>query len=251
VAGDEPDPVQGVGKAARQIDLPGGVSQERFGPREISVRGSYSMTEAALMRTGPPTEKSLLVPILDSSDAEAWHRFVEIYGPLVYDYGRRHGLQDADAADLTQDVLRAVAGTAGRFVYDPGRGSFRSWRFTVARTKRLDLKARSARQPRGSADPMVAGRLDALPDRGGEAEEDEWRLGYRRRLFEWASERGRGEFQPSTWQAFRRTALGGERAADVARDLGLSPGAVYMARNRILARLREEIEPVRLDEDEL
>lgn len=202
------------------------------------------------MGTGPSTKVSLLVRIRDSGDALAWARFVDVYGPLVYDYGRRHGLQDADAADLTQEVLRAVAGTAGRFAYDPRRGSFRAWLFTVARTKRLDLAARWARQPRGGADPAVADRLDTVPDRGEETEENAWRLAHRRRLFEWASERVRGEFQTSTWQAFWRTALGGERAADVARDLGLSPGAVYMARSRVVARLRQEIEPFQFDDDE-
>jgi RNA polymerase sigma-70 factor (ECF subfamily) len=120
----------------------------------------------------------------------------------------------------------------------------------VARTKRLDLAARWARQPRGSADSGVADRLDTIPDRGEESEENAWRLAYRRRLFEWASQRVRGEFQTSTWQAFTRTAFLGERAAEVARDLGLSPGAVYMARSRVVARLRQEIEPFQFDDKE-
>ena len=82
----------------------------------------------------PTTRVSLLVRIRDLRDSNAWGEFVEIYGPVVYDYGRRRGLQDADAADMTQDVLRSVAGTIGDFRYDPRRGSFRSWLFTVART---------------------------------------------------------------------------------------------------------------------
>ena len=96
------------------------------------------------MTDPPPTRPSLLVRIRDPRDGVAWGEFVDIYGPLVYDYGRRRGLQDADAADLTQDVLRAVAAAADRFAYDPARGAFRSWLFTVTRTKLLDSVRRAA-----------------------------------------------------------------------------------------------------------
>jgi RNA polymerase sigma factor (sigma-70 family) len=201
------------------------------------------------MADPPTTRVSLLVRIRDGRDAEAWARFVEVYGPLVYEYGRRHGLQDADAADLTQEVLLAVAGAAGTFSYDPSRGAFRSWLFTVARTKRLKSAAAQARQPRGSGDPAVAGRLDALPGRddGG----DEWDRSYRQRLLDWAAERVRGEFKEATWQAFWRTAVGREGPHEVAESLGMSVGAVYVAKSRVLARIREQVEQVRCDEDHL
>jgi RNA polymerase sigma factor (sigma-70 family) len=122
----------------------------------------------------PTTRASLLLRIRDGGDGEAWAQFVEIYGPVIYDYGRRHGLQDADAADLTQEVLRVVAAAAGTFAYDPGKGLFRSWLFTVARTKRIDLAVRLARHPCGSGDSTVAGQLAAVPERDGDSEEAEW-----------------------------------------------------------------------------
>src|ERR1700739_4499560 len=81
------------------------------------------------------TRPSLLVRIRDAADHQAWSQFVEIYGPLVYGFARRLGLQDADAADITQEVLRAVAGAARKLVYDPRRGSFRGWLRTVVRNK--------------------------------------------------------------------------------------------------------------------
>src|SRR5262249_24828175 len=74
----------------------------------------------------PPTRASLLVRLRDPQDEEAWTQFVQRYAPVVYGYARKQGLQDADAADLTQDVLRAVVGAVGRLEYDPARGSFRN-----------------------------------------------------------------------------------------------------------------------------
>ena len=82
--------------------------------------------------TNPPTTRpSLLVRIRDARDAEAWREFVRLYSPLVYRFARRKGLQDADAADVTQDVMRAVMSSVRRLDYDPDRGSFRGWLFTL------------------------------------------------------------------------------------------------------------------------
>src|SRR5262245_21130511 len=75
----------------------------------------------------PPTRASLLVRLRDPEDGTAWRQFVDLYTPLVYGYARKQGLQDADAADLSQETLLAVAGALGRFEYDPSRGSFRNW----------------------------------------------------------------------------------------------------------------------------
>jgi RNA polymerase sigma-70 factor (ECF subfamily) len=199
------------------------------------------------MAKTPTTRASLLVRIRDGRDGLAWSEFVEVYGPLVYAYGRRQGLQDADAADLTQDVLLAVAGAVGDFAYDPARGLFRSLLLTVARTKSNTLHRRLARQVRGSGDSGAAQRLDELPD-GGRAEA-EWDQECQQRLFDWAVEKVRGEFTEKTWQAFWRTAVEQARPADVATALGLSVGAVYMARSRVTGRMREQVERVRCDDE--
>src|SRR5437764_15234745 len=87
------------------------------------------------MNPSPHTRPSLLVRLRDTADHEAWRQLVELYAPLVYRFLRRRGLQDADAADLTQEVLRSVASAIDSFEYDPRRGSFRGWLFTVARNK--------------------------------------------------------------------------------------------------------------------
>src|SRR5436309_1969714 len=87
------------------------------------------------MGDSPITRPSLLVRIRDTRNDQAWSQFVEVYAPLIYGFARKHGLQDADAADLTQDVLRVVASTIGGLEYDRQRGSFRGWLVTVVRNK--------------------------------------------------------------------------------------------------------------------
>jgi RNA polymerase sigma factor (sigma-70 family) len=103
------------------------------------------------------TRASLLVRIRDCDDDQAWSQFVEIYAPLVYGFARRHGLQDADASDLTQDVLQSVARAARTLDYDPARGSFRGWLFTIVRNKLRDLVGRCGRQVRGTGDTRPRG----------------------------------------------------------------------------------------------
>src|ERR1700732_2246043 len=97
----------------------------------------------------PPTRASLLVRLRDPQDEAAWANFVDLYAPLVYGYARKQGLQDADAADLSQDVLAAVAGSIGRLEYDPKRGAFRNWLFTVVRRKISNWRSAQAGKARG------------------------------------------------------------------------------------------------------
>ena len=204
------------------------------------------------MSDPPTTRPSLLARIRDPRDGVAWAEFVDIYGPLVYDYGRRRGLQDADAADLTQDVLRAVAAAAGRFAYDPARGAFRSWLFTVTRRKFLDSTRRRRPGDRGTGDTDVHRRLEAeevgQSDGSHDAEDGiEWDGAFRQRLLDWAAGNIRGEFRPATWQAFWLCAVVGCAPSKASASLGMSVGAVYAAKCRVLARLREEIERARRD----
>jgi RNA polymerase sigma-70 factor (ECF subfamily) len=197
------------------------------------------------MLDAPLTSASLLVRIRDGRDHEAWRQFVELYAPLVYGFARKRGLQDADAADIMQDVLRSVAGAAGRLNYDPARGSFRGWLYTVARNKVFNfLDAGRHRLGRGSGDTGVREKLEALPEpESGLAAS--WEEEYERTLADVAMRRVRAEVQPATWQAFWQTAVEGRSARDAGEAVGLSAGAVYVARSRVLARLKEEVQRLR------
>ena len=104
---------------------------------------------------GNTTQVTLLMRLRQDDDALAWSQFVDIYGPLLYRFGRRRGLQDADAADLTQDVMREVARCIGRFEYDPSIGRFRDWLFLVAQRRLSNLFRVAGRQAAGSGDTKM------------------------------------------------------------------------------------------------
>ncbi len=188
----------------------------------------------------PATSASLLLRLRDRGDHAAWSRFVEVYQPLVHGFARKHGLQEVDAADLAQEVLQAVARSVGRLDYDPRRGSFRGWLFTVVRNQLRDFRERKRRQVQGSGTSGVQQLLNeqaAPPERP----EEDWDREYERRLFTWAAEQVRPTVQAATWQAFWRTAVGGRSGQEVARALGMTVAAVYLAKSRVMARLKQEI----------
>lgn len=188
----------------------------------------------------PTTRASLLIRVRDARDGRAWAEFVELYAPLVYGYARRRGLQDADAADLTQEVLRSVAQAVKRWEYDPQRGTFRAWLYTVTRNKLNTFLTRRQRETRAAGDTGILQALEQQP-----APEDDaaarWQHDYERRVFAWAAEQVRAASEEATWQAFEQTALEGKPAAEVATALGMSVGAVYVAKSRTLARLKAQV----------
>ena len=185
----------------------------------------------------------MLLKIRDRSDATAWTDFVQIYTPLLYAYALKAGLQDADAADLAQDTLRQVVCHIDRFEYQRDRGSFRGWLFTIARNGIRKNALKTTKNPRGVGDTT---HQELLSEQPAPDEQDPWEPEYRRRIFEVASEKIKGDFHLATWQAFWRTSVDGIAAAEVAAELGVSVGAVYIARSRVLSRLREEVR--KLDE---
>jgi RNA polymerase sigma-70 factor (ECF subfamily) len=192
------------------------------------------------------TRPSLLLRIRDSSDRQAWSEFVEIYAPLVYGFASRHGLQDADAADLTQDVLRSVAGAVGRFHYEPGRASFRGWLFTVVRNRLSNFIRGEQRRGRTKNGPAAQ---QALAEVAAPAEDVAglWDREYERRLFDWAAEQVRADCREQTWQAFWRTAVEGKGGQEVARELGMSTAAVYLAKRRVMERLKAYLRQLQAD----
>jgi RNA polymerase sigma-70 factor (ECF subfamily) len=193
------------------------------------------------MVEAPLTRASLLVRIRDGRDQEAWRQFVQLYAPVVYGFARKRGLQDADAADVMQDVLRRVARAAARLDYDPSRGSFRGWLYTVARNKIVDFLEANRHNPgRGTGGEDARERLEAVA--GSEwAFAESWDEEYERNLAALAMERVQGEVQPATWQAFWQTAVEGKHAREAGAALGMSAGSVYVARSRVLARIKEEV----------
>jgi RNA polymerase sigma-70 factor (ECF subfamily) len=194
----------------------------------------------------PATSPSLLIRIRDRGDHSAWSQFVDIYQPLIHGFAHKHGLQEADAADLTQEVLRAVARAVERLDYDPRRGSFRGWLFTVVRNKLRNFLEARQRQVQGSGDTGVQEALNEQPT-PADRPEAEWDRDYERRLFGWAAEQVKNTVQEKTWQAFWQTAVEGKSGQDVARALGMSVAAVYLAKSRAMARIKEHVRQLQVE----
>jgi RNA polymerase sigma-70 factor (ECF subfamily) len=188
----------------------------------------------------PATRHTLIVKLRDPADAGAWREFVAIYEPLVYGLARRKGLQDADARDLCQEVFRTVAQAIDRWDTDPARGRFRGWLSRSARNLLVNFLTRRPYRLRGSGSTSVQELLEAQPA-GDPSATALFEAEYRRRLFRWAADQVKSEFTSKTWNAFWQTAVEGRPPGDVAAELGLSVGAVYIARSRALARLRHRI----------
>ena len=195
----------------------------------------------------PQTRASLLVQLRDGTNHAAWQEFIKLYGPVVYGFARKRGLQDADAADLMQEVMRSVSAAIGRLDYDQNQGTFRGWLFTITRNKIFTFLSARRIRPQGSGDTTTNRLLEQHAD--GEDGSQAWELEYQRRVAALAMERVKGEFQESTWRAFWLTAVEGRAVGDVTRQVGLSAGAIYVAKSRVLARLKEEVETMRQEEE--
>jgi RNA polymerase sigma-70 factor (ECF subfamily) len=186
------------------------------------------------------TSASLLERLREGPAAEAWQRLVDLYTPLLRDWLRRHAVQPQDADDLVQEVLLAVLQALPEFDYDPQRGSFRGWLRTILVNRlRHFWRARQAR-PQATGDSDFAAMLEQLEDPHSglsqlwDREHDQFVV---RRLLELIEP----EFEASTWTAFRRVALDGVRPADAAAELGVTVNAVFIAKSRVLSRLRQEL----------
>jgi RNA polymerase sigma factor (sigma-70 family) len=192
------------------------------------------------MTLTPTTRASLLFRLRDWHDHEAWVEFVSLYEPVAYRLLRRHGLQDADAREVVQQLLIAVSRSIDRWDPDKDRGTFRAWLRRVTRNLLINwLKARGRSMNAAGGSDMLA-MLDMLPaDVGPETAEFDQEL--RRALFQRAAEEVKQEVQPATWQAFWETAVLGTSTADAAKKLKMEVGAVRVAKCRVLARLRAAV----------
>jgi RNA polymerase sigma-70 factor (ECF subfamily) len=184
------------------------------------------------------TSQSLLDALQqEEPNAAAWEVFVERYGRRLLRWCRCWGLQDSDAQDVAQAVLLAVVQGIGRF-NRRAPGSFRAWLKTIAHrchARVLEQQVRLAQAPTGAIDSLTA--RDDLARQFDEQADQE--------IYEAAQHHVRQQVAPATWEAFRLTALEGLPGREVAQRLGMGLGSVYMARNRVQHRLRDEVQ--RLD----
>jgi RNA polymerase sigma-70 factor (ECF subfamily) len=200
------------------------------------------VTDWAVNKSEPVSRTSLsLLERVRARDQSAWHKLVKLYGPLVYGWCLRAGLQPADAADVGQEVFASLARAIDTFRHDREGDTFRGWLFTITRNKLRDRSAAPGVRGAGGSDAQrrlselaVESGHDASPTSDSNEANDVQALCRR------AIDLVRGEFEPQSWAAFSRAFVNGDSPADIAVDLGISVNAVYLAKSRILHRLREE-----------
>jgi RNA polymerase sigma factor (sigma-70 family) len=192
-----------------------------------------------MMSSSPETRPSLLLRVRDPADQAAWREFVEIYRPVILRLAGQKGMQAADAEDVAQEVLAAVAKAIAEREHDPKRAKFGTWLHRVAYNATIDALTR--RKPdRGTGDSALHAALDRCEAHDGPGS-DLLRLEYRREVFRWAAREIRKEFRQETWDAFWLTAIDGRPIAAVAKELGKDPGAIYTARSRVIRRIQEKV----------
>lgn len=186
-------------------------------------------------QTWPTTRSTLLSQLRDADDSHAWSRFVDLYLPLIHRFARRRGLQDADARDVSQDVLLQVSRAIRTFEYNPGRGRFRSWLGLITHQRILRHRARANAAVCGLGD----GQGDSLSTAVPSEVEGEWRDAFHAHVYRMARECVRQDTCPEMWRAFEMVWEDGcspQRAAEV---LERPPHWVYQARYRVLQRLKQ------------
>jgi RNA polymerase sigma-70 factor (ECF subfamily) len=184
---------------------------------------------------GPGSTASSFLEGLLGEEASAWERLVDRYAPLVYSWARRRGVPPQDVADIGQDVFLGVATSLRNFRGDRPDSTFRGWLRQITEYKVTDyFRAREARALVGHAgDPPAPVAADSgdgsAPPRP-----------FAERLAR-AIEAVRARFEPRTWAAFEATDIGGRPVAEVAEELGMTRGAVHVARSKVRGRLREAL----------
>ncbi len=187
----------------------------------------------------PETRDSLLVQVQDPANRDAWDLFARIYRPAIVRIAMARGLQHADAQDLSQQVLMAVASAIGTWEKRDESTRFRHWLSRV--TKNAILNALT-RRPKDQAvgGSSIEELLREVVDRD-EATTTLLETQLRRELYLQAAEMIKADFRPDSWQAFELSVAGDLTIEQVAEQLGKSVGAIYTARSRIMFRLRETI----------
>lgn len=191
------------------------------------------------MNRFPETRVSLIVRLAEPADVQAWHEFAEIYAPCLYTLALRYRIQPADAEDVTQEILFAVARAMERF--DPSRkdATFRTWLSRIARNQIADHFRKIGKLPtlvespeaydlHGDSNPILAFEKSL---------EQEYQLS----LFQRAARVVKERVQSSTWEAFERTTVQGHASGQVAEQLSMALGSVYVARSRVMKLLRTEV----------
>ncbi len=188
----------------------------------------------------PETRPSLIVRLRDPNDQSAWWAFAQDYESFLKHLAIRLGVPTHHVADVTQQILLAIATSVDQWSADGREASFRRWVHTIARHTVIKFMAGVRRHPAPLGGSDAIRMLDAQVHPNDPSIERQ----YDHELIVWAAGKVRHEFAATSWQAFIRTMIDGEPVTDVAASLGVSTGSIYMSRSRIIARIRILIDEV-------
>jgi RNA polymerase sigma-70 factor (ECF subfamily) len=174
-----------------------------------------------------------------TNDPEAWRRLIDLYRPLVQFWCGRGRLRPEDSEDVVQEVFAAAAAGLTGFRRDRPGDTFRGWLRGISRNQLLLHFRRNQGRPRAAGGPEAAARLEEVADPLATSDKDEeQQIG---QLYRRALEQVRAEFEERTWQAFWLVAIDDRPLAEVAGELGVTPGAIRQAKSRVLRRLKQEV----------
>jgi RNA polymerase sigma-70 factor (ECF subfamily) len=188
-----------------------------------------------------PTRESLLSRLRDWDDQESWREFFDTYGRFIYGIARKAGLGDAEAQDVVQETLVAVARQMPGFKYNPALGSFKSWLRQITRRRIVDQIRRRPLEERGSRNGMSADMLDQLADPAGTGFDALWEEEWQRHLLQTALQRVKRLSHPRQFQMFDLYVTQQWPMKSVTETLGVSAAQVYMAKMRVSRMLKAEI----------
>lgn len=187
------------------------------------------------------TSLSLLGRLRRSPESENWNRLVDLYAPLTREWLRKYDVQDSDADDLVQEVLLAVSKDLGKFEHAGQPGAFRGWLKAILVNRLRKFWRARDRRPQARGDSDIQARLAQLENPASEMSRI-WNRQHDQYVLRQLLALAEPHFAPTTWKAFCRVALDGARADVVARELNISLNAVFIAKSRVLSRLRQEAE---------
>lgn len=191
------------------------------------------------MESNPETRFSLIEKIKNPEDLDAWMEFTAIYQPLIFNICRKKGLQHADATDVTQEVLIRVSKAIERYHHDRATSTFRGWLYRITRNLTVDYFRRQGNDPLAKA--AMPDEIENCPEPTAD-EASTFHVEFRRQMFAVVARTVKMQVRPETWNAFWQTEVEHVDIDTVAKSLSMTTGAIYVARSRVLARLRKEVQ---------
>lgn len=208
-----------------------------------SLRHTDSKGKGKNFMDHPETRHSLIVRLKGDDNERGWVDFVTVYEPFLRHLVTRLGVPPRHTEDVVQQVLLAIVRSVDGWTDDGKAASFRRWVATVARNIVIKFMGRERKHPGGYGGSDLIELLEQLPATPDAEQTNQ----YEHELIVWAAEQVRGEFIDTSWTAFWATVIDGQSVRDVAAELGISRGSIYMSRSRIMARIRKKVDEVLSD----